>query len=167
MNDDPLSGFGPGRFDPPRFSLSTAIYAERADGKILLLERAEGSAMAGFSFLPGGVVDEGEEPYEAARRELREEAGLEVEGDLVIVGTYPMFVYGRDFLQLSFHGLVGADVELSHEHTGHQWIDPAEFSALLSDYAVQTLAAGNEQVARLLANIGADARRFIAYRSSR
>ena len=53
MRNDPLSGFGPGSFDAPRLSLSTAIHAERAGGKILLLERAEGSAMAGVSVLVG------------------------------------------------------------------------------------------------------------------
>ena len=121
MSDDRLSGFGDGEFDPPSFCLSTAIYAERTDGKILLLQRAEGSAMAGTFFLPGGVVDAGEEPYEAARRELREESGLEVEGDLTIIGTYPMRIYGRDFLQISFHGRVADEVQLSHEHTAHRW----------------------------------------------
>lgn len=161
MSDDRLSGFGPGEFNPPQFCLSTAIYAERADGKLLLLRRAEGSAMAGTYFLPGGVVDAGEEPYEAARRELREESGLEVDGDLTLVGTYPMWIYGRDFLQLSFHGTVGDEVELSHEHTAHQWVDPGDFAGMLSAENVETIAGGDDRIHRLLTNIATDARRFV------
>jgi 8-oxo-dGTP pyrophosphatase MutT (NUDIX family) len=164
--EDRLSGFGDGEFDPPHFCLSTAIYAERDDGCILLLQRAEGSAMAGMYFLPGGVVDAGEEPYEAARRELREEAGLEIEGDLTIVGTYPMWIYGRDFLQLSFHGRVAGDIELSHEHTAHQWVQPSEFAELFAPETIAAVADGDERIERLLTSIATDAARFLASRES-
>ncbi len=163
MTDERLSGFGPGEFDPPRFSLSTAIYAERDDGRILLLQRAEGSAMAGQYFLPGGVVDDGEEPYEGARRELLEEAGLTVSGPMTIIGTYPMWVYGRDFLMLSFHGRVSGDVALSHEHLAHQWVDPGEFAATFSVEFIDAIADGNERISTLLHDIAADARRYLAF----
>jgi len=165
MSDDQLMGFGEGTFDPPRFSISTAIYAERADNKILLLRRAEGSAMAGAYFLPGGVLDEGEEPYEAARRELREESGLEIIGDLTMVGAYPMWVYGREFMQLTFHGNVGDDVKLSHEHTAHRWVDPSEFAGRLTPDVITSMADGNERIHRLLTNIAEDGQRYLKYRA--
>lgn len=162
MTDDPLAGSGPGIFDPPRFSLSTAIYAEREDGRILLLQRAEGTAMAGQYFLPGGVVDAGEEPYEAARRELREEAGMEVMGALTLVGAYPLWVYGRDFLMLSFHGRVGGDVELSHEHLAHRWVDPHDYAATFGSELGDAVAGDDARITALLRHIGEDAHRFIA-----
>jgi 8-oxo-dGTP pyrophosphatase MutT (NUDIX family)/GNAT superfamily N-acetyltransferase len=52
------------------------------DGRVFLGRRAEGSAEPGTWSPPGGGVENGEGPAEAARRELREEFGLEVEGSL-------------------------------------------------------------------------------------
>ncbi|MEW6610614.1 MAG: NUDIX hydrolase [Patescibacteria group bacterium] len=46
------------------------------NGKVVLLEQQQPGSRIFFSF-PGGRVDEGETPLEAAQRELREEAGLE------------------------------------------------------------------------------------------
>lgn len=59
-------------------------------GRILLARRA-GDPGKGLWDLPGGFMDEGEEPLETLRRELREETGLEIEvGDFLggIPDTY-------------------------------------------------------------------------------
>ena len=87
-------------FEPPRYMLSAVVYAER-DGQILLLKRADG-ALSGQWFLPGGAVEAGETPEAAARRELREESGLEIVDELEIVGAYPIYVYDQDCLQISY-----------------------------------------------------------------
>ncbi len=147
----------------PTFALSTAIYAERSDGAILLLERAKGTAMAGTFFLPGGLVDPGEEPFTAATRELREEAGFELAEPPTMVGCYPIWVYGRDMLQLSFRGpIVGSgEVAISHEHTSHRWVRPEEFAAGFSPEAIEAMAVGDERIGRILENIGADAHRYL------
>ena len=60
------------------------------DGRILLARRA-GDPGEGLWDLLGGFMDEGEEPLETLRRELREETGLELEvGDFLggIPDTY-------------------------------------------------------------------------------
>jgi 8-oxo-dGTP pyrophosphatase MutT (NUDIX family) len=56
-----------------RYRLVAGVYAMR-DGYILMLERASGM-MIGFWSVPGGHVESGETPQDAAARELFEEAG--------------------------------------------------------------------------------------------
>lgn len=166
MADDPLAP----PFENPlvldQYALSTVIYAERPDGTILLMKRAEGSAMAGQYFMPGGLVDPGEDPYTAAARELKEETGLEFSGPMTMVGCYPMWVYGQDMLQLNFRGPVVGEVVQSHEHTDHRWVDPNEMTGLFTPEVIADMANGNERVAHLLTCIGEDLARYLALRNA-
>jgi len=149
-------------FEPARYALSAVVYAERGD-EILLLQRAEGSAMAGQWFLPGGFVEPGELPEEGARRELFEEGGVQIDGDLEIVGCYPMYVYGYDMLQISYRGRVAdGDVTISHEHDGARWVKASDMRALLADEVIAEMAGGREDVARLLGHIRIDLDRYLA-----
>lgn len=162
MADDPLAPHVENPIELDRYALSTVIYAERSDGRILLMQRAEGTAMAGQYFMPGGLVDPGETPQEAAVRELREETGLTFSGPMTMVGCYPMWVYGQDMLQLSFRGPVEGNVVQSHEHTAHRWADPREMAGLFEPDAVVALADGDDRVATLLTRIGEDLDRYLA-----
>ncbi len=164
-SEDPLSPSVDHRIELDRYALSTVIYAERPDGTILLMQRAEGSAMAGQYFMPGGIVDPGETPHEGAVRELREESGLEFSGQMTMVGCYPMWIYGQDFLQLSFRGAVTGEVVQSHEHTDHRWVDPTDMLELFSPDAVSAIAGGDERIVQLLGHIGEDLHRYLALRT--
>ena len=149
-------------FEPAKYALSAVVYAERGD-EILLLQRAEGSAMAGQWFLPGGFVEAGELPEEGARRELFEEGGVHIEGDLEIIGCYPMHIYGHDTLQVSFRGRVAAgEVTISHEHDGARWAKASDMRAVLTDEVIAEMAGGREDVARLLGHIRIDLDRYLA-----
>lgn len=55
--------------------------------KILILQRAKGDENAGKWVIPGGHVDPGETWEDAAKRELKEEAGIDL--DKVETETYP------------------------------------------------------------------------------
>jgi 8-oxo-dGTP pyrophosphatase MutT (NUDIX family) len=149
-------------FDVPMYALGAVVYAERGD-EILLLKRAAGSALAGQWFLPGGAIERGELPEDGARRELREEAGLEIEGELELVGAYPMHVYGVDMIQLSYRGPVAAsgDVVVSAEHDGAQWVRATDMQALLTADFIERLANGDDRVRSLLLHIARDLERYI------
>ncbi|HWX09024.1 MAG TPA: NUDIX domain-containing protein [Gaiellaceae bacterium] len=64
------------------FMPSAHALIRRGDGRILLVKHVEGRWM-----LPGGAVEPGERPAEAACRECLEEAGIVIE-PLRIVGVY-------------------------------------------------------------------------------
>jgi 8-oxo-dGTP diphosphatase len=59
-----------------RFTVTVAAMLFDADGRILLLEHVF-RADRGWG-MPGGFVAKGEQPEEALRRELREEASIEI-----------------------------------------------------------------------------------------
>ncbi len=62
----------------------TSIIPILADGRIVLIQRRDNDLWA----LPGGIVDWGEDVRAAAKRELREETGLEIVKIRRLVGVY-------------------------------------------------------------------------------
>ncbi|MBF4509272.1 MAG: NUDIX hydrolase [Aeromicrobium sp.] len=76
-------------YDFPRPAFTADVVALALDdGPRVLLIRRGNPPFAGQWALPGGFVDEGERPEDAARRELAEETGLAHDGPLDLVGVY-------------------------------------------------------------------------------
>jgi 8-oxo-dGTP diphosphatase len=74
----------PGRID-------VALVVACRDGRFLVARRPGDVHLAGFWEFPGGKIEAGEEPAEAARRELDEETGLfapSLEPLVVVVHDY-------------------------------------------------------------------------------
>ena len=118
-------------------SCGLAVYANPAptasaivvddQGRVLLARRADEPG-AGLWDLLGGFIDEGEEPLAALRRELEEEASLEIEpGDYL--GGYPDR-YGPDgihTLNLYWTAHVsGGELKLDDEISEVAWFAPDE-----------------------------------------
>lgn len=136
-----------------RYWLGAGVYAMRGP-QILMLERARGM-MTGFWGVPGGLVDPGETPQETAARELFEEAGLTPTGPLWLVTVVPVKGYGMDMLSLRYACRCDdGEVQLSHEHSGWCWIDPAEYRAThMSDAAVERWQqSSNDDAFNVLSN---------------
>ena len=94
------------------------------DGRVLLTERKAGKDAAGFWELPGGQVEPGESPAQAAARELLEEVGVRAD-DLA-----PWRVYEHDFptkrLRLHwFHVRRWSGEPKGREGQRLAWVDPA------------------------------------------
>jgi 8-oxo-dGTP diphosphatase len=64
------------RWGTPSFHVGSICVVERADGHILLVRQSYRRGGWGF---PGGLLRRNEEPADAARRELHEELGIDVE----------------------------------------------------------------------------------------
>ena len=77
------------RLGTPSFHVGAICVVERPDGHILLVRQSYRRGGWGF---PGGLMRRGEEPADAARRELHEELGIDVEleGLPVVVIDSPM-----------------------------------------------------------------------------
>ncbi len=63
------------------------IFAEAEDGRILVIRQYKHGARQVSLTFPGGTIDEGEAPLDAAKRELREETGYEAASWLAL-GDY-------------------------------------------------------------------------------
>lgn len=72
----------------PAFSCDTVVFCGPPEARKVLLVRRGAEPFRDCWALPGGFVDEGERPVEAARRELAEETGVIWEGPLVPIGTF-------------------------------------------------------------------------------
>lgn len=64
--------------------VATVLLVDARGWVLMQLRGADAPASPGVWSFPGGGIEDGEEPEEAARRELLEETGLLVDGELVL-----------------------------------------------------------------------------------
>jgi 8-oxo-dGTP diphosphatase len=97
-------------------------------GRVLLTQRKAGGHLAGMWEFPGGKVEDGEDPREALRRELREELGIEtVVGEIVDVAFHRYVEADKAVLLLFF------EATRMHESPPPRALDVAAFEWAGSD----------------------------------
>ena len=104
-----------------------AVAVVEHEGRFLVGWRRAGAALAGLWEFPGGKVQAGETPADAAVRECREEAGLRV----TVVGSYPgvRHRYDHGSVSIQFFACCPAG-PLSHPRPPFRWVS----AAALADY---------------------------------
>ncbi|MEU4198006.1 NUDIX hydrolase [Kribbella sp. NPDC026611] len=112
---EPEKEFNPGiaaRF-PKKTVAGGALIRDRA-GRILFLEPTYKPTLD----IPGGIVEFDESPYDACRREVREEIGLDLEiGALLVVDWVPARGPWTDSIAFVFDGGVLEQTELTLDAT--------------------------------------------------
>ncbi|MDE1858635.1 MAG: NUDIX domain-containing protein [Thaumarchaeota archaeon] len=104
-------------------------------GKMLVVKRAEPPHLGLWAF-PGGKVEEGESPLEAAIRETEEEVGLKVkvEGIFDVVTYLPDQLGDGDWKQVVLIDYLarpeGGRVVLNGESSDFRWVSPGELGSL-------------------------------------
>lgn len=122
------------------------------DWRVLVLQRREETRCPGSWETVHGHIEPGEEPEQAAVRELREETGL-VAARLYSVRVQPIYIVRTHTVQLGvgFAAIVDSAVPLAlgAEHITAAWLSPAEAMGRFAWPAERTALA---EVLQLLAN---------------
>ncbi len=101
----------------------------RKNGKILLGLRPKGESLAGSWEFPGGKIDQGENPEQALKRELKEELDIDAEvASLRLVQTHSYGERGVLLLFYDVHFWKGEPKTVYHEDL--KWADPDELERL-------------------------------------
>ena len=115
----------------------------RRGPRLLLCQRPDTKRHGGLWEFPGGKLEPGETLFDAARRELDEELGLQATsiGDVVFEHRDPGSAFLIVFTDVETHG-----EPVPTEHTDLRWLTPEEASRLAlapADAAfVNTLTSG-------------------------
>ncbi|MEO8194308.1 MAG: ATPase, T2SS/T4P/T4SS family [Gemmatimonadales bacterium] len=104
-----------------------------SDGwKVLAVQRANDTRCPGAWEAIHGRLESGERPEDGARREVREETGLEI-SRLYNVTVQPFYLHKLGTVQLAivFAAFVEepGEIELGPEHQSHEWLSPHDASA--------------------------------------
>jgi 8-oxo-dGTP diphosphatase len=118
-----------------------AIAVVQDGSRVLIGRRPAGAALAGLWEFPGGKIESGESPENAAIRECREETGLDVE----VLFAYPPHeqAYAHGVVALHF---LACRVQPANQspRAPYRWVERCE----LRDYE---FPAGNREILRRLA----------------
>lgn len=112
----------------------TAVYLRALcfvfHGDALLLIHRQQEPDAGFWNAPGGKVDRGEDPLDAARRELREEAGIEPLLGFRGVATAIVRSTGEHWAIFLFYARVEESTVVACHEGPLRWVPPDGLAAL-------------------------------------
>ena len=133
------------RLSHPRFAVTAGAVILDNAGRVLLLKHRFRPG-TGWG-MPGGFMQEGEQPEEALRRELREEVGLEVEKLELL--TTRAFKVPRQVEIVFTAQAIGDTNELNYEIQKAAWFFPDELHQELPKDQAQIIKRALNDGARL------------------
>lgn len=114
-----------------KVKLLAKIYIRNIDDKYLLMRRSMHAKNRPNQWdLPGGKVEQDEDPNEAVLRELEEEAGIKASKPRILM-VHSQVKEEVHVVTLLYVGNTEAtEVELSDEHTEYMWLSAQEINDL-------------------------------------
>lgn len=111
------------------------------NGRALLVRRSEGDpTYPGMWELPGGKMDFGETPQQAALREIMEETGIEAKLGAILYADSSVVSDTRQILILLYSATApGDEVTLSFEHADYLWATRTQMREMLGSTVLETL----------------------------
>lgn len=112
-----------------RFELGASVVLWRGE-EILVMKRGLDGFGGGGWFIPGGHLERGERPNEAAAREVFEETGIRIEaGTLRLVDVMTYVSGGQTAHVLIYNGTcpAGAEPVINDEHLVWRWMTPKAY----------------------------------------
>ena len=123
----------------PAVTVDLVVFARAGQAPRVLMIRRKHDPFAGRLALPGGFLDIDEPVEAAARRELKEETGLEFAGPVAFLGVFAD--PGRDprgrTISLTHVTLLPGptpDVTGGDDAESAEWVDPHDLSGLAFDH---------------------------------
>jgi ADP-ribose pyrophosphatase len=106
---------------------AVAVLAQKPDGRFVLVKQFRTGSRQVMTEVIAGILEPGEQPEEAARREVREETGYEVRRLVRMAQVYPTPGYVDERIQLYFAEL-GAE-QGAHDRDWDERLDVVELTA--------------------------------------
>jgi 8-oxo-dGTP diphosphatase len=121
---------------------SAVVYDD--EGRVLLARRAH-DPHAGKWDLPGGFLEEGEHPLDCLRRELREEAGVELADEELLGIWIDRYEYKRRIiatLNVYYAARIGdGEPEAADDVAELRWFEPGELPELAFGHIEEVVSA--------------------------
>ena len=108
------------------------ILLKNKEGKFLLLQRnpVKYPEVGAKWDIVGGRINPGLPLLENLKREVMEEAGLEIVGDPKLIVAQDILKTDKHVVRLTYIGEAVGEVRLSEEHSEFRWLPIEEFSKL-------------------------------------
>jgi len=120
----------------PSHQLTIVVGIVERNGKFLILRRVDENPLWHHKWeLPGGKIELNETPVDALRREVREEAGIEINSPR-LVGIHTHHWHLPDRIQQTFLLVHRAQTDsdavtlLPEENDAHQWVTADQYLAM-------------------------------------
>jgi 8-oxo-dGTP diphosphatase len=116
------------------------------DGRVLFLKRKMEPFLGGKYELPAGIVKKGEDLFDALKRELKEETGLEASAVKQCAGSHDFVSRtGKRMRRFDFAVLAEGIVRIDQqEHDSYTWSAPGEIE--ITENSKKALAAYNSTI---------------------